>query len=98
MIRVIYQWQVPPENIPAFQQAWKQTTAFIHDTVPGARGSFLLQDHADPGKILTIARWDAREDWQAFWKAENPPQMLRMREFGERISVTSYEEFDDVTV
>ena len=98
MIRVIYQWQVPPENIPAFQQAWKQTTTLIHQTVPGAMGSFLLQDHADPGKILTIARWDSIEQWQAFWKAENPEQMLRMRELGERVSVNSYEEFDDVTV
>ena len=98
MIRVIYQWQVPPENLSAFQQAWKQTTTSIHETVSGARGSFLLQDHADPGKILTIARWDSREDWQAFYEAENPPQMLRMRELGERVSVTSYDEFEDVTV
>lgn len=98
MIRVIYQWQVPPENLSAFQQAWKQTTTSIHETVSGARGSFLLQDHADPGKILTIARWDSREDWQAFFGAENPPQMLRMRELGERVSVTSYDEFEDVTV
>lgn len=98
MIRVIYQWQVPPENILAFQQVWKQTTTLIHQTVPGARGSFLLLDHDDPGKILTIARWDSIEQWQAFWKAENPEQMLRMRELGERVSVDSYEEFDDVTV
>lgn len=98
MIRVIYQWQVPQDNIPAFQQAWKQTTTLIHETVPGARGSFLLQDHADPGKILTIARWDSIEDWQAFWEAENPPQMLRMRELGQRVSVSSFDEFDDVTV
>jgi heme-degrading monooxygenase HmoA len=98
MIRVIYEWQVESGNIPAFRETWKQTTTMIHDSVEGARGSFLLQEEGNPGKILTIARWDSLEDWQAFWKSENPREMLQLRDLGERISVTVYDEFADYTV
>jgi len=98
MIRVIYEWRVESDNIPAFREAWKNTTTIIHETVDGARGSFLLQEDGNPGKILTIARWDSLEAWQAFWKSENPPEMLKMRELGERVSVTAYDEFADCTV
>lgn len=98
MIRVIYEWQVKAENISGFCDAWKQATTVIHESVEGARGSFLLQEEGNPGNILTIARWDSMEDWQAFWKTENPKEMLRMRDLGERISVKTYGEFSDYTV
>ncbi|MEJ2158752.1 MAG: antibiotic biosynthesis monooxygenase [Desulfobacteraceae bacterium] len=97
MVRVIYEWQVKAENISAFREAWKQTTTMIHKSVKGARGSFLVQEAENPGKTLTIARWDSLEDWQAFWESENPREMLRMRELGRRISVTAYDEFADYT-
>ncbi|WP_308365847.1 MULTISPECIES: hypothetical protein [unclassified Microbulbifer] len=70
----------------------------IHDSVKGARGSFLLQEEGGAGKILTIARWDTVEDWKAFWKRENPQEMQKMRSLGERISVKVYDEFADFTV
>lgn len=70
----------------------------IHEPVDGARGSFLLQEEGNPGKILTIARWDSLKDWKAFWKSENPQEMLAMRNLGERISVRAYDEFADYTV
>ena len=98
MIRVVYVWHVIPEKIPAFRDAWRLATTMIHESVDGARGSFLLQQADNPGRILTIARWDSLEAWQSFWKAENPPEMLRMRELGERISVTAYDEYADFTV
>lgn len=98
MIRVIYEWQVQPEDIPAFREAWQQATARIHQSVAGARGSFLLQENENPGRILTVARWDSLEHWRAFWNAENPPEMLAMRALGERVSVTAYDEFADCTV
>jgi len=98
VIRVVYEWRVTPENIPAFRQAWRQATTKIHESVPGARGSFLIQDVNEPGHILTVARWQSLQDWQTFWKAENPPQMLRMRDLGQRLSATAYEEFADLTV
>ncbi len=98
MIRVIYEWQVKAEDISAFHEAWTQTTTRVHQSVKGARGSFLVQEVGNSGKILTIARWDSLEDWQAFWKSENPQEMLKMRDLGTRISVTAYDEFADYTV
>ncbi|MBK7355447.1 MAG: antibiotic biosynthesis monooxygenase [Propionivibrio sp.] len=98
MIRIVYEWRVKPEHITEFREAWKQTTNSIHESVEGARGSFLLQAVEDPSKILTIARWDSVKHWQAFWQSENPLEMMRMRALGERISVTAYDEFADYTV
>jgi heme-degrading monooxygenase HmoA len=98
MIRVIYEWQVESENIPAFREAWKRATTTIHGSVEGARGSFLLQEEGNPNKILTIARWESLKAWQGFWKFENPQEMMKMRDLGERISVTTYDEFADYTV
>ena len=98
MIRVVYEWQVEAAGIAAFREAWQQVTARIHETVPGARGSLLIQQVDDPGRILTVARWDSLEDWQAFWQAENPPQMVRLRELGQRLSATAYDEYADFTV
>ena len=98
MIRVVYQWQVKPDDIAAFRETWKQTTTAIHESVAGARGSFLLQEVGDAGSILTVALWDSFESWQAFWKSENPPEMSRMRELGERVAVTAYDQFADYTV
>jgi len=56
-----------------------------------------LQEAGNPGKILTIARWDTLDDWQTFWKQENPPEMSTMRALGERIRVTAYDEYTDYT-
>ena len=98
MLRVVYEWRVEEANIPAFRAAWKRATTRIHESVAGARGSFLVQKHGDPGSILTIARWDSYEEWQAFWRSADPAPMREMRALGERITVTPYEEFDDVTV
>jgi heme-degrading monooxygenase HmoA len=98
VIRIVYEWRVKPDDIAAFLEAWEKTTKTIHESVEGARGSFLLRDVDNPGKILTIARWDSVEHWQAFWQSENPTEMLRMRALAERISVTAYDEFADYTV
>ena len=98
MIRIIYEWQVNEADLAAFHDAWKQTTTMIHASVKGARGSFLVQEVGNPGKILTVARWDSLEDWQVFWKSENPQEMRTMRDWGTRISVTAYDELADCTV
>ena len=98
MIRILYEWSVDPANIAAFRTAWQQTTRQIHADVKGARGSFMLQDANSPGRILTVARWDSIEDWQAFWKQDDPEEMQVMRSLGERVSVTVYDEFADFTV
>ena len=43
MIRVVYRWRVAEEDFPRFQEAWAHTTNRIHETVPGALGSFMLR-------------------------------------------------------
>ncbi|WP_251977325.1 antibiotic biosynthesis monooxygenase family protein [Salinicola avicenniae] len=97
MIRVIYRWRVSETNFASFQAVWTRTTNQIHETVPGALGSFMLRDTEDKTAVMTVAKWDARESWEAFWGAENPAQMTRMRELGERLSVQVCEEIDDFT-
>ncbi|MEM7707821.1 MAG: antibiotic biosynthesis monooxygenase [Pseudomonadota bacterium] len=97
MIRVVYRWQVPPENFDAFQSAWRSTTNHIHETVPGALGSFMMRSLASEAEVITIARWDSLEAWKAFWGQENPIQMVEMRTLGERISVEAFAEVEDHT-
>ena len=97
MIRIIYNWKVQPHNIDLFIETWKTTTNKIHETVKGARGSFMIQGHEDPTAIKTIARWDTLADWQQFFQGSNPSQMLSMRDLGERTSVEIYREVDDFT-
>lgn len=98
MIRIIYEWQVEPDNIAAFRETWQHTTTTIHQSVTGARGSFLLQKLGEPGRILTIARWDSLEHWQAFWQSKNPQAMQGLRALGTLISFTPFDEFADYTV
>ena len=95
MIRVIYRWQVAKDNLAQFQQEWSVATNKIHDTVPGALGSFMLQGADD--EILTIAKWESLESWQAFWGMANPVEMENMQQLGTRLSVTAYDELADFT-
>lgn len=97
MIRVIYRWRVEPQNFDAFRNTWRETTNHIHDTVPGARGSFLLRSQDDGSSVLTIAKWDSMESWQRFFGEQNPAQMAAMRALGERVSVRAFEEVEDQT-
>lgn len=97
MIRVVYRWKVSEENFARFQELWSHTTNHIHETVPGALGSFMLRNPADKTEVLTVAKWESMESWKAFWGSDNPVQMTEMREIGERISATAYDEVDDFT-
>ncbi|WP_125561684.1 antibiotic biosynthesis monooxygenase family protein [Pseudoalteromonas rubra] len=97
MFRVIYQWQVPTENMTEFQATWQKTTDAIHHSVDGALGSFMLQSTDQPDKVLTIAKWRSREDWLHFWGNSNPEKMQRMRELATRISVETFDELEDRT-
>ena len=97
MIRIIYTWNVEPENLEQFIEIWKKTTNKIHDEVKGARGSFMLQNDKDGKEIKTIARWDSLEDWKKFWHEGNHSQMGSMHDLGERVSVEIFKEVDDFT-
>ncbi|MCG7201215.1 antibiotic biosynthesis monooxygenase [Marinobacter pelagius] len=97
MIRVIYRWRVEPESFEAFRQAWQRATNHIHETVPGALGSFMLRGEEDPSDVLTVARWESRESWKRFWGNRDPGQMRAMRALGTRIDAEVFEEIEDYT-
>ncbi|TDF35820.1 antibiotic biosynthesis monooxygenase [Alteromonadaceae bacterium M269] len=97
MIRVVYRWQVANENLVDFKKEWSVATNKIHESVPGALGSFMLQDLENDNEILTIAKWDSIESWRAFWGMETPKEMENMHKLGTRISAKAYSELDDYT-
>ena len=97
MIRVIYHWEVAPENFEAFQETWSATTNHIHETVAGALGSFLLRSAQNETEVLTIAKWESMEAWKNFWGNQNPESMQAMRKLGKRIGAEAYEEVEDHT-
>lgn len=97
MFRVVYEWCVPSEKMDEFQNIWRSTTDSIHQSVDGAFGSFMLRSYDVPEKVLTIAKWRTREDWERFWGTNNPEKMKKMSEIAERISVESFDEIEDRT-
>ncbi len=97
MIRVVYRWHVAPQDFEAFKDTWRLTTNRIHETVTGARGSFLLRSFDDESEVITIAKWDSLDSWKDFWGNENPTAMHAMRELGKRLSVEAFEEIEDPT-
>ncbi len=97
MIRVVYRWKVNPENFENFKEVWVHTTNNIHETVPGALGSFMLRSTENETEVVTVAKWDSVESWKRFWVSDNPSEMVGMRRIGERVSVTIYDEIDDFT-
>ena len=97
MIRVVYRWWVEPQNFPRFKESWSVTTNRIHETVPGAQGSFILRGCENESEIITVAKWDSLKAWKDFWQNEDPDEMKGMRMLGERLSATAYEELEDHT-
>ncbi|MEM8937907.1 MAG: antibiotic biosynthesis monooxygenase [Bacteroidota bacterium] len=97
MIRIIYTWQVAPEKMNLFIETWRKTTSAIHETVKGARGSFMIQNTENHKEIKTVARWDSIEDWEKFWQNSSQKHMGSMHELGHRVSVEIFNEIDDYT-
>lgn len=97
VIRVVYRWRVDPHQFAAFRDSWRATTNRIHETVPGARGSFLLRAADDESEVLTVATWDSLEAWRRFWGESDPEQMSDMGRFGTRVSAVAYENVEDHT-
>lgn len=97
MIRVVYRWRVEAENFDAFREAWSRTTDRIHETVPGALGSFMLRGFDDESEVITVAKWDSLESWKRFWQGSDPEDMKEMGTLGERLSAVAYDEIDDHT-
>lgn len=97
MFRVVYEWRVSIDKMDEFKNVWRIATESIHRTVAGALGSFMLHSYDTPEKVLTIAKWQTREDWELFWVDRNPEKMQKMHEIAERISVEAFDEIEDRT-
>ena len=97
MVRVVYRWQVAPQDFEEFRETWRITTNRIHESVAGAQGSFMLRSFENESEVITIAKWDSLESWENFWGNRNPKEMERMRELGKRLSVEAFEEIEDHT-
>lgn len=97
MIRVIYRWEVESENFEDFRRAWRRATNSIHETVPGAMGSFMLRSSDRNSEVLTVAKWQSAASWKAFWGKNNPQAMEEMHRLGKRLSVNVYDEIEDHT-
>ncbi len=98
MIQVIYRWEVPVEKQAAFLTAWEKTTVTIRETTAGARGSFCIASVDKPTEILTVAKWDELEQWQAFIKGAKLTSMREMHELGTQVSSSAYVQKGDFTV
>lgn len=97
MIRVIYRWEVQPRDFEDFRRVWSATTNRIHDSVPGALGSFMLRASSRDSEVLTVAKWESEQSWKKFWGKQDPEEMQEMRTLGKRVSVKAYNEIDDYT-
>jgi heme-degrading monooxygenase HmoA len=71
MIRVIYRWTVDPATQDQFIDAWHQATERIRVHEPGAMGSTLLRTADAPNTLVGFARWQRRDDVEAFWASGN---------------------------
>lgn len=97
MVRVIYRWKVESENFEDFQKAWSEATNRIHESVAGAKGSFMLRSYENETDVRTIAKWDSVESWKHFWGNKNPKDMETMRKLGKLISVEIFKEILNFT-
>lgn len=97
MARIVYRWRVAHEHFEAFRENWRAATNHIHDTVAGARGSFMMRSAEDEEVVITVAKWDSLASWRAFWGDQDPEQMQAMRALGERLSVEAFEDIEDHT-
>jgi heme-degrading monooxygenase HmoA len=98
MIQVIYRWDVPLSRQAEFLEAWERTTVSIRESVPGARGSFCVASLDNPTEILTIARWDELEQWEAFIEGAKLDSMKVMHDLATRVSSRAFEQKGDFTV
>ena len=97
MVRVIYRWQVAPQDFEEFRKTWRATTNRIHESVDGALGSFMLRSLENESEVITIAKWDSLESWEKFWGNSDPREMQGMRMLAKRVAAEAFDEIEDHT-
>ena len=72
MILIVWEFRVQPGQAAEFERAYgpEGDWARLFRQSPGYRGTELLHDPQDPGRYLTLDRWDGASDFEAF-KAEH---------------------------
>ena len=65
---IVWEFSVPSEHRPAFEQAYgpEGPWAVLFRTARGYLGTELLKDEQVAGRYLTIDRWNTPEDFAAF--------------------------------
>jgi heme-degrading monooxygenase HmoA len=71
VIRVSYRWTVDAATEDQFIDAWREATERIRAHEPGALGSTLLRPANAPNTFVGFARWQQRENVEAFWASGN---------------------------
>ena len=67
MIRVVYRWRVERGREEDFATWWHDGTIRIRQSQPGSLGSTLCRSTKDSEVFVGIARWQNRQDVEAFW-------------------------------
>jgi heme-degrading monooxygenase HmoA len=65
VLRVLYHWNVEPQDAREFGEAWAEVTLAMRRTHPGARGSALMQSRSDERLFVAMAEWTSLAEWQA---------------------------------
>lgn len=65
---IVWEYMVPEAHRNAFERAYgpEGDWAALFGSARGYLGTELLRDSATPGRYVTIDRWEAPEDWDAF--------------------------------
>lgn len=92
MIRVIYHFDVLPEEDAAFEAAWRAIVA-AH-AGDGALGSMLLR--REEGGYVAISRWESREVWEANRRDDAAPEAYAV--FRRVCEVTSRQVLEEIAV
>mgnify|MGYP006266470949 CR=1 FL=1 len=71
MIDIIWEYSVPAENVAEFERHYSSRGTWVGFFLKADEyhGTLLLRDAENPGRYVTIDRWDSFETYQAFCQA-----------------------------